>query len=315
MATTSDAQLKALLDQIARAGRPKVHAVDVATAREAARLMSKVVDSREIPIGKVETIGVGGAEGPNPARLYTPIASGASGVPVLVYFHGGGWVIGDLDTHDTLCRALAASAGCKVVSVDYRLAPEHPFPAAAEDAYAAVKWVAANASAIGVDANRIAVGGDSAGGNLAAVACLMAKEKNGPAIDFQLLLYPVTQIRARTESRLLHADIPILDSESMEWFENQYLGGNRASESDFRASPLAAPSFVGLPPAYVLTAGLDPLRDEGRLYAERLAAEGVATQHVYYEDMIHGFLSMSGVLDTAKLAIDEIGKALATAFA
>ena len=314
MATTSDPQLQALLEQMARTPRPKIYEIDVATAREGVRQMIRALDSREVPIGRVEAIRVAGAEGQLPARVYTPIAAGANGVPVLIFFHGGGWVLGDLDTYDTLCRGLAAAAGCKVVSVDYRLAPEHPFPAAIEDAYAAVKWVEANAPAIGVDANKIAIGGDSAGGNISAVVCQMARQKNGPAIDFQLLLYPATQLRAKTESRQKFIDDPVLDLDTMRWFEHHYLG-DEPSETDPRVSPLIAPSLAGLPPAYVLTAGLDPMRDEGRMYAERLSAEGVPTQYVCYEDMIHGFLTMSGVLDTARLAIEDIGKALAAAFA
>ena len=207
------------------------------------------------------------------ARVYTP--EGNLPMGVLVYFHGGGWVLGDLESHDRVCRALANQAGCVVVSVDYRLAPEHVFPAGAEDCYAATKWVSENAASINADATRLAVGGDSAGGNLAAVVSMMARDRGGPAINFQLLLYPVTDCALDTPSQKeFAADGFVLSRADMEWFWKNY-ADTVAEKNNPYACPLRAKDLKSLPPALVLTASHDPLRDEGERFAGRLIAAGV----------------------------------------
>jgi acetyl esterase len=234
-------------------------------------------------------------------------------LPALVYFHGGGWVIGDLDTHDALCRQLAVGARCAVFSVDYRLAPEHPFPAAVEDCIAATQFISKNAEALRIDANRVAVGGDSAGGNLATVVALHARDAGAPPLAFQLLIYPATDQRCGFASHRNNGSGYLLTSEGIEFFSRCYLPERKAL-ADWRASPLLAPSLARLPPALVLTAGYDPLLDEGRAYAERLSREGVVVQYREYPDMVHGFLLFGGVLETANAAVAECCAALARAF-
>ncbi len=233
---------------------------------------------------------------------------------MLVFFHGGGWVIGDLETPDGTCRALANRAGCVVVSVDYRLAPENKFPAAPQDTYAATQWVAANAASIHVDPARIAVGGDSAGGNLAAVTAQMARDRGGPRLVFQLLVYPVIDGACDTASYRDNAEGYLLTKDMMRWFWNHYV---RDAEDLFNpiASPLRARSLKGLPPALVQTAEFDPLRDEGEAYAAQLKQAGVPVRLTRYNGMIHGFFGMASVMDRAKTAIDEAGAALRSAFA
>jgi acetyl esterase len=245
-------------------------------------------------------------------RIYTPAGSGP--FPVLVFFHGGGWVIGDLDTQDGACRALANGAGCLVVSVGYRLAPEHKFPAAPDDTYAATKWVAANAASINADPARIAVGGDSAGGNLTAVTAQMARQRGGPRLAFQLLIYPVTDGACDTASYRDNADGYLLTKEMMLWFWNHYVR-NPEERFNSMASPLRAQSLKGLPPALVQTAEFDPLRDEGEAYAARLQEAGVPVKLTRYDGMIHGFFGMASVIDRATTAIGEAAEALRSAFA
>ena len=247
-----------------------------------------------------------------PIRVYTP--KGGSTLPVLVFFHGGGWVICDLDTHDGVCRALANAAGCIVVAVDYRLAPEHKFPAAADDAFAATEWVAEHAVEIGGDPSRVAVGGDSAGGNLAAVVAQMANDRGGPKLAFQLMVYPVTDYNFDTASYRENAEGYMLTTDAMKWFWTHYLPDAKAG-LDPRASPLRADDLSGLPPALVITAEFDPLRDEGEAYAARLADAGVAAKSTRYDGMIHGFFSMSALLPQGRQAIDEAAAALREAFA
>lgn len=309
-----DPQLKLLLDQIVAAGQPPVWEQTPQAAREGLRAFARMTDTREVPVGKVETRTIAGGAGEIGARCYTPVAAGSAPLAALVYFHGGGFVVGDLDTHDTLCRALAAAAECKVVAVDYRLAPEHKFPAAVEDAYAAAKWVEDNASPIGVDPNRIAVGGDSSGANLAAVVTQLAKAKGAPKIVYQLLFYPVVQLGEDTPSRRQFAEDVILNEKARSWFREQYLAPG-VPPDDPRAAPLAASDLSGLPPAYLLTAGYDPLLDEGRQYADRLREAGVPVEYVCYDQMTHGFLNMSAVVETARVAVERAGQALKAAFA
>lgn len=242
-------------------------------------------------------------------REYRPTGASATQVlPALVYYHGGGWVIGDIDTHDVLCRQLCQASGCAVFSVDYRLAPEHVFPAAYDDAQAAFQWVADNAKTLHVAADRIAVGGDSAGGNLAAAVCLGAKEKNHqPA--FQLLIYPATLMYPDTQSYHDNGEGYALTADIMHWFMDHYLP-ERNLAHDWRASPLKAPSHADLPPALVLTAGFDPLRDEGRLYANALSAAGSSAEYICFERQIHGFITMGRIMREAHTGVAVCADAL-----
>ncbi len=255
-----------------------------------------------------------GPEGPLAVRVYTPRAeAGASGLPVLVFFHGGGWVFGDLDSHDAVCRCLAHEAGCLVVSVDYRLAPEHKFPAGLEDCMAALRWAAANGGEIGGDRLRLAVGGDSAGGNLAAAVAQVARDAHGPPLVHQLLIYPATDFTADNESLRTNGEGYLLTKPFIDWSKDTYLGEAR-EETDPRASPALAEDLAGLPPALVMTAEYDPLRDEGKAYAEAMAAAGVDVRYLEYAGMIHGFIRMGAVVDRAGEAIAEAAGALKRAF-
>jgi acetyl esterase len=259
------------------------------------------------PVARVEERRLPGPAGEIPVRIYAP--SRAPGLPVLVWFHGGGFVIGSLDTHDGTCRSLANAIGCMVVSVDYRLAPEHKFPAAPEDCYAATRWLAEKGAELGADPSRLAIGGDSAGGNLAAVVALMARDRGGPELRHQLLVYPVANHAFDTPSYEQNASGYLLSRAMMRWFWNHYLARPEDGAQAY-ASPLRAPSLAGLPPAHVITAGFDPLRDEGEALAARLAREGVPTTHVRYDGMIHGFFSMTGLIDEAKRALAEAARAV-----
>lgn len=247
------------------------------------------------------------------ARLYRPITSAAA-LPLLVFFHGGGWVLGDLDSHDILCRRLANSSGCAVLAVDYRLAPESKFPAALDDAIATTNWAFENATKLNIDPHRVAIGGDSAGANLAAVVTHVARDAGAPPIRFQLLIYPVVDLHFGHPSHQLKEDaLPVL-GETMIWFRDHYLS-DPAQRGNWRASPLLAENFSCLPPAYVVTAGYDPLADEGRAYAEKLASSGVTVKHRHYPGQIHGFLTMGVEFPTTESAVAEIGEVLRQAVA
>ena len=294
-----DVNVRALLDQMKAAALPKLWELAPPAARAA--MKSRLLGGKESPIGKIENVGIPGPAGDIAVRVYTPLDAKDAMLPGLVFFHGGGFVIGDLDTHDDLCRCLANGSGCRVVAVDYRLAPEHPFPAAVEDCWAAMKWIAEHASDFGI-AGPIAVGGDSAGGNLAAVVAQLAKSE-GPRIAFQLLIYPVTQLGGpEMPSMQENAKGYFLERESMQWFTRMYCP-DAAQRSDPRLSPLIAKDLSGLPPAYVATAGFDPLRDEGKAYADKLDAAGVPVTHVNYPGMIHGFFSLRGLIPKAREAV------------
>ncbi len=269
--------------------------------------------AKDLPIGKVEDLTMPGPGGPLVVRAYTPAGAGARPFTAVMFFHGGGWVIGDLEVYDSNCRILANESGARVFAVDYRLAPEHPFPAAVDDCLAATKWVAANAVSLGVDANRIAVAGDSAGGNLAAAVAQLAKT-DGPKIGYQILLYPALHPGKETQSMREFGEGYFLDRAAMGWFYGHYVPKD-ADQNDPRLSPLAAADFHGLPPAYVVTAGFDPLRDEGVMYADRLKAAGVPTTYVNYPSMIHGFCGMTGVLAAATQALTDAARAMRAALA
>lgn len=237
-----------------------------------------------------------GPHGPFGVRVYTPVDAGPpSGC--LVWIHGGGFVLGDLETADSTCRVLANEAGVVVVSVDYHLSPEHPYPAAVDDVVTALDWVAANAEELGIDADRVAVGGDSAGGNLTAVACQLARAAGHPRIAFQVLIYPAVDLVGDHPSRTENAEGYFLTTETMEWFGRQYLGGRNAATP--RVSPLLASDFTRLPPALVLTAGFDPLRDEGIAYADALEAAGVPVERIHFDQQIHGFFDFDFLSDCA----------------
>jgi len=249
-------------------------------------------------------------------RIYTPLDAADAVLAGVVFFHGGGFVIGDLDTHDDLCRLLANGSGCRVVSVEYRLAPEHPFPAAVEDCWAATQYIAGQADEFGIDATRLAVAGDSAGGNLAAVVTQLAKREDGPAIGFQLLIYPVTQLGSDIETRSMRENASgyFFEKQGMDWFTRAYCP-DAAHRSDPRLSPLLCTDLSGLPPAYVVTAGFDPLRDEGKAYADKLDAAGVSVTHVHYPGMIHGFFAMRGLIPKAAEAVAAAAAAMREALA
>lgn len=261
-----------------------------------------------IPMARVEELELPGLAGPIRARLFTPPGA-EEPAPLLVYFHGGGWVIGDLDTHDDPCRFLAANAGARVLSVDYRLAPEHPFPAAAEDAFAAYQWAAANAEPLGVDVGRIAVGGDSAGANLAAANCLMAREAGGPSPAMQLLIYPVTETKGAAASRRTFAEGFLLTRADMDWFEERYLPPG-VDREDPRVALLGATDLSGLPPAYVAVAGFDPLRDEGIAYAQRLREADVQVALRRHSGLTHTFANLTAVCPSARQAMLEAAGAV-----
>jgi acetyl esterase len=305
-----DPLLKAFLDSIAAQPAPKMWEVQPAEGRMALAAMIEMVGPKDVPIGKTANIAIPGPDGNEiPARVYTPVAAGGEGLPTLIFFHGGGYVIGSIDTHDGLCRILANESGCCVISVEYRLAPEHKFPAAVDDAVAALAWIEKNAAELGVDANRLGVGGDSAGGGLAAVVAQIAKESGGPRLGFQMLLFPVTQIGKETASLREFAEGYFLETRTLQWFYDHYLPADADREHP-RVSPLNAGDLSGLPPAYVMVAGFDPLHDEGVAYAERLREAGVAVTLADYPDMVHDFIYMQAVLPQAPEALAAAAAAL-----
>ncbi|MES1248354.1 MAG: alpha/beta hydrolase [Actinomycetota bacterium] len=264
-------------------------------------LMNAAVMPSSIELASVTDREIPGPHGSIPIRVYRP--DGDAPKPVVVYFHGGGWVLGSLETHDGTCRRLADGADAVVVSVDYRMGPEDRFPAAVEDSYAALQWVAANAAELGADADRLVVAGDSAGGNLAAVTSQLARD-GGPAIRFQLLVYPVTDHEFTSVSMEENAEGYYLTRDAMRWFYDHYLN-DPAEGDDPRVSPLRAAELSGLPPAFVLTAQYDPLRDQGIAYADALRAAGNEVAMTMYEGLFHGFFSMFDLIDAGKAAFDD----------
>ena len=307
-------QVAQLLERAKKSPLPPYHETPPAVARRLYRDSRAALTPDPPAVESVQLRLAPAPGGPVPVRHYRPAGARRDEVlPALVYYHGGGWVIGDLDTHDVVCRTLANAARCAVLSVEYRKAPEAPFPAGVEDSLAALRFVAANAAELGVDASRIAVGGDSAGGNLAAVVSLMARDAGGPSVSFQLLVYPGTDQRMGHPSIDANGVGYLLEKKSMLYFRGHYLPRGE-DWLDWRASPLLAKNLAGLPPAYVLTAGFDPLLDEGRAYADRLAKEGVAVEYRNYPDMVHGFITMGRVLDTANEALADCGRVLKKAW-
>jgi acetyl esterase len=307
MSVTLDPDAAAVLNAFREAGRPPYETLSPAEAREWYLKARFVAHPEPPPMQCVQAISIPGPAGAIPARLYTPLtlrkADGMS--PCLVFFHGGGWVIGDLDSHDVVCRTLALDGEMIVIAVDYRLAPEHKFPAAIDDAVAATAWIADNAMELNVDVTRICVGGDSAGGNLAAVVAIAAREA-GPPLQGQVLIYPATNFRMTHPSHSEPEVDALLTRSVMRWFRDHYLNGARDVE-DWRASPALIDDFSALPPAYVLTAGADPLRDEGDELAARLKEAGGKVAYKSYSGQFHGFVTMGKILPKANEALHEIG--------
>ena len=310
-------QTQALLTLMIERGVPPTHTLSPVDARAFYRERRFYTQPEPPAVASSRDLQAAGPQGGIPLRLIRPAGSDESDVlPVLVYYHGGGWVIGDLDTHDTLCRQLANAAGCAVVAVDYRMGPEHRYPAAVIDALAATHWVRAHAAELRVDASRLAVGGDSAGGNLAAVVALSARESGDLPIVFQLLIYPATDQHRAFPSHASNGKGYMLETETMDYFSGHYIA-DKAQYKDWRASPLLHADLSKLPPALVLTAGFDPLRDEGAAYAEKLTAAGNRASYVCFERQIHGFITMGKVIDEANTAMAlcaaELKRALAAA--
>jgi acetyl esterase/lipase len=281
---------------------------DVTVARSQLRKLAKAIDPG-IDVG-VGDASIPGPAGPIPVRHYTPLTSGPDAIPLLVFFHGGGFVLGDLETHDDLCRLICRDAGVRVMAVDYRLAPEHPAPAAIDDCYAAYRWALEHAAELGADPSRVAVGGDSAGGNLSAVVSQLARDDGIGVPALQLLLYPATNFAADTRSKTLFADGYYLTRADMDWFRDNYLRGSSLEVTDPRISPLLATDLTGLPPAMVLTGGFDPLRDEGNQYADALAAAGVPVDHRQFGSLVHAFANFFPLGGASATAMAETVSAL-----
>jgi len=308
MPVTLDPDAASVYKAFQEAGRPAYETLSPQEARDY-YLQARLVTNPDPPeLKSIGPLSIPAPHGSIPARIYTPKTPRQTGglAPCLVFFHGGGWVIGDLDSHDVVCRKLADEGRLIVVSVDYRRAPEHKFPAAVDDAITATGWIAAHAPELGIDPTRLLVGGDSAGGNLAAVVALAARDGNGPAISGQLLIYPATDF-ALTHASHREPETSIqLTHSVIRWFRDHYLNG-AADVHDWRASPARARTLTGLPPAYVLTAGADPLRDEGDEYAQRLKEAGVAITYRTFPGQFHGFFTMGKLLQQANVAASEIG--------
>ncbi len=303
-----------VLDLLRELGRPPLEQSTVAEARENMARGREVFGPDPAEVAEIRALAATGPAGGIPLRYYRGIDAPPSDAPALVYFHGGGWVIGDLESHDRVCRRLANDARCVVVSVHYRLAPEERFPAAVEDSAAATRWVVEQAAALGINPARVAVGGDSAGGNLAAVMALMARDGNLPELCFQLLIYPATDMAASYPSRERTMSGLLLTTPGMQWFIDLYLN-SKADALDWRASPLRAISLAGTAPALVFTAYHDPLCDEGEAYAARLERDGVRVNRVRFGDQIHGFLTMGRFIPAADTMLDMAAAALRGAWA
>jgi acetyl esterase len=305
-------QVLAIRDRLRRDRVPHLSTLSLEQARAADRAAAAAGTGEAEPVAEVRQVEIPGPAGRLPARVYRP--AGAGPLPVLVYFYGGGWSLGTLDTCDGVCRMITNAAGCVTVAIGYRLAPEHKFPAAVEDCHAGARWVATHAAELGADASRLAVGGDSSGGNLAAAVALLARDRDGgPAITHQLLVYPNTDYQAGTASMREIADEYFFNPSSVRWYWGMYLAKPEDGMSPL-ASPLRAGDLSGLPPATVITAEYDPLRDEAEQYAHNLKAAGVPAEIIRYDGMMHGFFTMIGALDTAREAVLEAAARLRVAF-
>jgi acetyl esterase len=312
-----DAEARMLLDLMEKAaqdGRPRLNTLPYAVGRQAVDKMSEDSEADPPQVGEAIDGDFAGPGGKIRFRRYRPQGAAAGPLPTLIYYHGGGFVIGTLETHDSTCRRLANKSRCQVISIDYRLSPEHPFPAPTDDGVAAFRHIRDNAAAFGADAKRLAVGGDSAGGAIAAVVCQAVRDagdSQGPA--FQMLIYPATDSSKQSASRVAFAEGYFLTKDLMDWFWKAYVPAG-TDLADLRLSPLLAKDFKGLPPAFVLTAGYDPLRDEGRAYADRLIEAGIKTTYVNYPGTIHGFFSLTRFLSQGLKANDEAAAVMAAHF-
>ena len=294
---------RVFLDLLIENNAPPTHTLTPADARMFYRERRALTQPDPVEVAQARDLSAEGPHGSIPLRYYRPLGSSpTAALPVLVYYHGGGWVIGDLETHDALCRELCHLSGCAVVAVDYRMGPEHRFPAAVDDSMAATRWVRQQAASLGVDASRLAVGGDSAGGNLAAVMSIAARDAGDLPIAFQLLIYPATDMRRGHASHTTNGEGYMLTRDTMTYFHDHYIDDPK-HDLDWRASPLLRADLQGLPPALVLTAGYDPLRDEGLDYARALTEAGNRASYVCFEREIHGFITMGRVLDEANTAV------------
>jgi acetyl esterase len=307
-----DPHAKRILGMVA-AGKADVSRLSPDAMRQAISKLAQAVDVKNVPIGASENLEIPGPAGSIPLRIYTPAAAVGATLPALIYFHGGTGVFCSIETHDGLCRILANESACRVISVDYRLAPEHKFPAAIDDAYAATEWVFAQRARLGIDAERIAVGGDSAGATLAAVVCQQARRKTGPAIALQVLLCPVTDLGLNSSSRRAFSEGYFFDMAILDWALEHYLTAD-ADISDPRLSPLRAVDLRDLPPAHIHTAEFDPFRDDGKTYADALGRAHVPVTYTCHEGMIHHFYCMAGAIPYARVAIKGIGNAIRAAF-
>ena len=303
-------QVRTFLDELNALGAPPPETLTADQARAANAAGAEALGPPE-PVAAIQDRTLPGHTGEIPIRVYVPQGTGP--FPVFVYYHGGGWVLGSVPTHDGLCCQVANAARCLVVSVEYRLAPEHKYPAAVDDAYAATAWVFANAGQIGGDSRRVAVGGDSAGGNLAAAVCLMARDRQTFKPALQVLIYPITDYSLDTPSYLENAEGYLLTRASMKWFWECYLAHEEDGDQPY-ASPLRAGDLSRLPPALVITAEHDPLRDEGEAYAARLREAGVPVTSTRYDGMIHAFIRRTAIFDKARTAMQEVADALKQAF-
>lgn len=312
---TLDPQARTFLDLAESSDLPLFETLDPPEARSLYDKTATIAGGEAPPVFRTEETQATGPFGPIPLRIYTPRDPAGDALPVLIYFHGGGFVIGSRDSHDAPCRRLALAGDCIVVSVDYRMAPEFPFPQPVEDCWAATTWIAENAATFGGRADCLAIGGDSAGGNLAAVMCLKAARNGGPAFRHQMLIYPATDLARGFPSHDELADGYRLTRPLIDWFMDHYFSGEEQDRSHELASPLNADTLAGQPPALVVSAGYDPLKDEDAAYYEKLKADGVAARHEHYPGMIHGFISMGGFIEAGNQCLEMCGAELRKAFA
>lgn len=305
-----------VVELIIASGRPPYPTIGHVAAREIFVASRAILQPDPSPVAEIRDLAAAGPAGDIPLRLYRGQGTDTSKPqPALVYYHGGGWVLGNLDSHDGVCRDIANAAGCTVIAVDYRLAPEAKFPAAAADAIAAVQWVHDNAADLGIDRARLAVGGDSAGGNLSAVVALHARDNGGPKLKLQVLIYPSADMSSVYPSYEEFAEQLPLTRTTMDWFVDLYLGSREKDAKDWRASPLHAESLAGLPAAFIITAAMDPLRDEGEAFARALLKAGVPVEVKRFDGQIHGFLTMGRIIKDAQTAVADIATELRKAFA
>jgi acetyl esterase len=311
---TIDADARAVLDMMKAANRPTFDRMTAPEARIAYRQARRALQPDLPDVAEVRDLVAPAPHGAIPLRLYRGNDAPKTQSPCLVFIHGGGWVVGDLDTHDYVCRKLANETRGTVIAIDYRLGPEHKFPAAVEDCAIAATWIAANAATLGIDAAKLAVGGDSAGGNLSAVLCIISRDIGGPNFVYQALLYPGADMDQPYDGGPgADPQLPLTNALVI-WFRDQYLS-TLADRRDWRASPAHAANHAGLPPAFVLTAWYDPIGEEGRVYARKLEAAGVPVWHLDMSDQVHGFLTMGKVIRAADAALEMCGAALRLAYA